>query len=60
MGPISYSVTLHEAKKASSAKHSSLVGPFLTQEEKEVLWIQHHDPNLRMEHLGKDLKAHLR
>ncbi len=40
MGTISQSATLHYAKKSSSDKHSSLLGPYKSYEENEVLWIQ--------------------
>jgi hypothetical protein len=37
MGPTSQTITLHYAKKASSDKHSSLLGAFVSYEENEVL-----------------------
>jgi hypothetical protein len=37
MGPTSYSVTLHYAKRLSNDKYSSLLGAFVSYEENEVL-----------------------
>jgi hypothetical protein len=41
MGPISYSVSLHKAGNAAIEKNSSLEDPFISYEEKNVLWKQH-------------------
>jgi hypothetical protein len=39
MGPISKSVTLKTHGKAYGDKHSTLIGPFISYPEVEVLWI---------------------
>jgi hypothetical protein len=38
MGPKSWSVTLHQARKACWGKLSCLSGPFVSNKENEVLW----------------------
>ncbi len=47
MRPISYSVTLHYAGKASRDKHASFLGQFVSYEENEVLLIQLQGPYLQ-------------
>ncbi len=50
MGPISKSITLNKTEKAchlQTHKHSSLLCPFVSWEEIEVVWIWYQVPMLQ-------------
>ncbi len=40
MGPISWGVTLHRVRMLTRDNHSCLLDPFVSYEEKEVIWMQ--------------------